>query len=177
MAVEVGTVTYWVHAYCAEDQVPTLGMVLDWTATRGVDLTEEPGSPPWAPEELLDRPWESLGLWYRPDWSPLLVSINHVAYRPAHSRYDLFASEVGWMREALAEFPPSRHRDLVLAHLTRSRFVVAVQLSVSALQDDDQWEAVWALLEYFVEHSDAIVHLEDTGFYQGHRLVLETPHL
>jgi hypothetical protein len=36
------------------------------------------------------------------------------------------------LREALAECPPSPQLDLVLAHLARSRFIVAVQLPMSA---------------------------------------------
>jgi hypothetical protein len=167
-------VTYWVRAFCSDEEVPTLGTVLAWTAGHGVDLTGEPGSPAWAPEELQDRPWDSLGLWYRPDWAPLLVSINHVNDRPALFATALFASEVARMREALAEFPPSQQRDLVLAHLARSRFVVAVQLPMSALDHDDLWEAVSALLDYFVEHSGAMVHIEGDGFYQADNLILET---
>jgi hypothetical protein len=81
------------------------------------------------------------------------------------------------MREALAEFPRSPQRDLVLTHLARSRFVVAVQLPISALDDDDMWEAVSALLDYFVEHSGAIVHIEGDGFYQADKLILETARL
>ena len=141
---------------------------------HGVDLTQEPGSPAWAPEELQDRPWDSFGLWYRPDWAPLLVTINHVNDRPALVAGSLFASEVGEIREALSGFPPSQQRDLVLAHLARSRFVVAVQLPMSALDDDDLWEAVSALLDYFVEHRSAIVHLGGNGFYQADKLILET---
>jgi hypothetical protein len=157
------TMTYWVRAFCTDEEVPTLGMVLAWTASRGVDLTEEPGSRAWTPEELQDRPWDSLGLWYRPDWAPLLVSINHGNDRPALVAGSLFASDVRRMRKALMEFPTSQQRDLVLAHLARSRFVVAVQLPISALDDDDLWDAVSALLDYFVEHSGAIVHIEGTA--------------
>jgi hypothetical protein len=148
-------------------------MVLAWTAGHGVSLTQEPGSPAWTPEELQGRPWDSLGLWYRPDWAPLLVSINHVNDPPAPVAGDLFASDVGRMRRALTEFPPSQQRDLVLAHLARSRFVVALQLPMSALDDDDLWEAVSALLDYFVEHSGAIVHIEGVGFYQADKLILK----
>jgi hypothetical protein len=98
-------VTYWVRAFCSDEEVPTLGMVLAWTVEHGVDLTGEPGSPAWAPEELQDRPWDSLGLWYRPDWAPLLVNVNHVNDRPALVAGSLFASDVRRMREALSEFP------------------------------------------------------------------------
>ena len=91
--------TYWVRAFCTDEEVPTLGMVLTWTASHGVDLTGEPTSPPWTPEERQGRPWESLGLWYRPDWTPLLVSINHVADPPALVADSLFASDVRRMRE------------------------------------------------------------------------------
>jgi hypothetical protein len=171
------TMTYWVRAFCTDEEIPTLGMVLAWTAGHGVDLTGEPGSPAWTPEELQDRPWDSVGLWYRPDWAPLLVSINHVADRPTLFADNLFASDVGRMREALAEFTRSPQRDLVLTHLARSRFVVAVQLPISALDDDDMWEAVSALLDYFVEHSGAIVHIEGDGFYQADKLILETARL
>ena len=139
-----------------------------------MDLTGEPTSPPWTPEERQGRPWDSLGLWYRPDWTPLLVSINHVADPPALVADSLFASDVRRMREALATFPASQQRDLVLAHLARSRFVVAVQLPMSALDDDDLWEAVSVLLDYFVEHSGAIVHIEGNGFYHADKLILET---
>jgi hypothetical protein len=82
------------------------------------------------------------------------------------------------MREALATFlPASQQRDLVLAQLARSRFVVVVQLPISALDDEALWEAVSALLGYFVEHRGAIVHIEGVGFYQTDRLILETPRL
>jgi hypothetical protein len=77
----------------------------DGACLDGVDLTGEPGSPAWAPEELQDRPWDSLGLWYRPDWAPLLVNVNHVNDRPALVAGSLFASDVRRMREALSEFP------------------------------------------------------------------------
>jgi hypothetical protein len=81
------------------------------------------------------------------------------------------------MREALATFPASQQRDLVLAHLTRSRSVVTMQLPISALDDEAFWKAVSALLGYFVEHSGAIVHIEGDGFYQADKLILETPRL
>ena len=45
---------------------------------------------------------------------------------------------------------------------------------MSALDDDDLWEAVAALLDYFVENSGAIVHIEGNGFYQADKLILET---
>ena len=105
---------------------------------------------------------------------PLLVSINHVDDRPTPVAGSLFAGEVRRIREALAELPPSQGRDLVLDRLARSRFVVATQLSMSALDDDDLWEAVAALLDYFVENSGAIVHIEGNGFYQADKLILET---
>jgi hypothetical protein len=165
-------VTYWVRALCTDGKVPTLGTVLAWTASHGVVLTQEPSSPAWTPEELHSRPWDSLGLWYRPDCSPLCVSIDH-----AEGRSSIFAGEVGWMRQAIAEFPASRPRDLVLAHLAGSRLVVAVQLPMNALDDEALWEAVSALLDYFVEHSGAIVHIERDGFYQADQLILKTPRL
>lgn len=162
--------TYWVLAFCAEEEVPTLGAVLAWTASQGVVLTSEPASPPFTLEELQSRPWDSLGLWYRPDWSPLTVNIYHAA-----DRSSIFADEGRWFREEITELPESRPRELVLAHLARSRFLVAISLPISALDDDALWEAVSVLLDYFVQHSGAMVHIEGDGFYQADKLILDTP--
>jgi hypothetical protein len=47
-------------------------------------------------------------------------------------------------------------------------------MPVSALRDEDVWEASTVLLDYFVQHQGGLVHVEEDGFYQADSLVLPT---
>jgi hypothetical protein len=167
--------TYYVRAFCLQGEVPTIGTLLAWAADGGVDLAgTPPDEAPWAPEELAGRDWNSVALWWRVDWSPLLVSIEHRDDHDSPRRGYFADDDRGWARERLEAFPRSPQRDQVLAHLRRSRFVVSISLPISALDDETMWEAVSVLLAYFVEHTSAMVHVENDGFYQDDTLVLAT---
>jgi hypothetical protein len=155
-------------------EVPTIGTVLAWAANAGVDLSGAPPDVgPWTPDELAGRHWDSVALWWRVDWSPLPVSMDH---REDHQspRRGIFADERGWARERLQAVPCSPPRDQVLAHLRQSRFLVTISLPISALDDETMWEGVSVLLGYFIEHHRAMVHVENDGFYQAEIVALET---
>lgn len=164
--------SYYLHAFCTDAQVPTIGAVLHWAAERGVSLTGEPGSPPWPSQELAERYWDSIGLWYRPDRSPLLVTVSR-ADDPGHLRR-IFTGTVDDYLARLGDLEPSPPRDKVMQRLRRSRLVVAVNMPVSALQDEDVWKASTVLLDSFVQHQGGLVHVEEEGFYQADVLVLQT---
>lgn len=149
------------------------GVVLAWAAEHGLDLNppvEMPefvswvGEPPpdwgrWTPEELASRAWSGVDLWWRKDWAPMDVSIRDLD---------------DWEAEEVTAFPPSRQRDRVLGHLTRTRFVVSTSLPVSPLPPDALWEAAWVLLDYFTAHHVSLVHIEGECFFAVGLLVLAT---
>jgi hypothetical protein len=164
--------SYYLHAFCTDAQVPTIGTILQWAADRGVSLTGEPGSPPWTAQELAARCWDSIGLWYRPDRSPLLVTVSR-AGDPGHLGR-IAAGTVDDVLARLGDVVPGPARDKVMEHLRRSRLVVAVSMPVSALREEDVWNAATVLLDYFVQHQAGLVHVEEEGFYQADVLVLPT---
>jgi hypothetical protein len=165
--------TYYVHGFCTDGEVPTIGAVLAWAADHGLDLNPPAdmpdfvswvGEPPpdwgrWTPEELASREWGGVDLWWRKDWTPMDVTIGDLD---------------DWEAERVAALPPSRQRDRVLGHLARTRFVVSIRLPISALHHDALWEAVSVLLDYFTEHHGALVRIEGEGFAQAGRVILET---
>jgi hypothetical protein len=165
--------TYYVRAYCTDGEVPTIGTVLAWAGEHGLDLDPPPempefvswvGEPPpdWGqetPEELASRDWDGVALWWRKDWTPMTVTIRDLD---------------DWEAEQVAELPRSRQRDQLLAHLAETRFVVSLSLPISALEDDALWEAVSVVLDYFIEHHSALVHIEGEGFFQAGRMILAT---
>ena len=146
--------------FCTEDEVPTLGTLLNWASHRGVVFTGQPSASPWTPDELEVRHWQGFGLWYDPDHGPLEVHVHHTDGPEGH-----FTSNLNWYREGVAELPPSPQRDKVLAHLMRTRFIVALNLPVSGLDTEELWQAAWVLLDYFLKYSNGLVHIEDDGFY------------
>jgi hypothetical protein len=79
---------------------------------------------------------------------------------------DILAETVRGFRQRLEQLPPSPPRDAVLDHLVQSKFLVSVSISLSQFGDDKEaWQAVDALVDYFVDRHGGLLHAEGEGFY------------
>jgi hypothetical protein len=166
-------VSYYLRAFCTAAEVPTLGAILGSVANQGIVLTSEPSTPPWTTEQLQDRPHDSVALCYHPDGPPsLVVDVDH-ADDPSG-----IAEEVGEFLERLEDVAPSPARDLIVQHLARSRFIVAIRIPTSVLGTEHEealWQASDELLDYFVQHSDGLIQADGEGFYEAETLILKLP--
>jgi hypothetical protein len=146
---------------------------LEWVASQCIVLTEEASSPPWTTEQLQDRFRGSVALCYQPACPPLVVEVDR-----AGDTSMALEDEADEVLEELVRRAPSPPRDQVIQHLRRSRFVVAIRIPTSVLGIKDEealWRASHALLDYFVQHSRALVQADAEGFYEADTLILKMP--
>jgi hypothetical protein len=155
-----------VRVFCTDAATPSLGEIFAWTARHGFSLSLDPGSA----DAPLDAPnWVVAGVLYAPGRRPFLVDAKRDTGRYA----PLFREEVAGFVERVQRLPASEGRERVLAHLARTRYVVANEYLSDA--DDVTLSAGGALLDYFVAQHGGMVHADDEGFWQGDALVLPLP--
>jgi hypothetical protein len=147
-------------ALCSGGEAPTLGTLLKWAADRGVVLTGSDPSP-WTAVDLETRYWQGLGLVDHPDRGPLEFYVHQL-----DQVRNQFADYLDWYLEGVEAVPASSDRDVVLDHLGRTRFIVALNVSAADLDVEEFVAAVWVLLDYFRAHNDALIHIEGEGFYR-----------
>ncbi len=62
----------------------------------------------------------------------------------------------------------------VIEHLKNTKFIIACQLPVLNMGDDETgYQANDAFLRYFEQHSGGLIQADGEGFYSGQELVLE----
>lgn len=151
------------RVFCTDGELPSLAEVFAWTARHGYALALDPGSadaPPDAPG------WVVAGVLYAPGRRPFLVDAKRDTGRFAA----LFHDEVTEFTERVERLPPSAGRDRVLAHLARTRCVIANEYLSDA--DEATLSAGGALLDYFVARHGGMVQADGEGFWQGDALLL-----
>jgi hypothetical protein len=158
----LGTVGYYLRAFCTSEDLPPLGRVFAWATARGVslELEHEPD-----PGELDSAGWRTAEVRYQRGKWPLVVDVSRAAdHGPPFEDVEEFV-------ELLGEVDESADKRRVLAHLRASRAVVTVQLFSDV--DDDGYDAVGAFLGFFVEQCGGMIQADFEGFYEGDRLIVE----
>jgi hypothetical protein len=158
----LGTVGYYLRAFCTSEDLPPLGRVFEWAAAQGVLFALENAPDP---DELDSARWRWAELRYMHGKRPLVVDVSRAAdYGPPFEEVEEFI-------ELLEQVDESAQRHWVLAHLRESRAVVTVQLFSDI--DDGGYDAVGIFLSFFVEHCGGMIHADLEGFYDGDRLIVK----
>jgi hypothetical protein len=158
--------TYYLSVFCTDGDVPTTGQVLASTAGRGPRLGLGPPGESYPPEDMMDSDWHALMVFYGQAGDAFGVTIYRAGQLSDNLDSDIFAETVRSYRQCLERLTPSPPRDMVLDHLAHSKFLVLIRIPLSQFGDDKQaWQAVDALVDYFVDRHGGLVHAEGEGFY------------
>jgi hypothetical protein len=147
---------YWVYAYCTTDAVPTIRSLVSWLRAKGGFPKAEARFE--GPAELDAPGWEEFELVYNPKKPSVQVECNRDTGPDS-----LCAGQVQGELDSLEDLEDSEAKCRVADCLSRTRFIICC----TVVGDHGHREAhrVRAVLDYFVEHSGAILDTEDEGFY------------
>lgn len=108
----------------------------------------------------------------------LLKSFNKSKQAPASPASELtdeaaqrFVEEIEEFTEAVME-AECFEKWQVLQHLRETNYMVICQRPMSGF-DERGFRAMRQFLDYFVQHCNGLLHIDDEGFYLGERLILE----
>jgi hypothetical protein len=154
---------YYIRAFCTSPEVPAVRDVLDWVLSKGIDLQLGNDIDPDS------RTWNYLSLLYKKDKKPILVECNRNCPEDALCR-----DEVKGFLDEISHLPDSAGKTRVIDHLNRTSFIIACQLPVLNMGDDQAgYLANNAFLRYFEEHCGGMIQADGEGFYAGQKMVLE----
>jgi hypothetical protein len=154
---------YYVRAFCRSPGVPTLRQALDSVRAKGIDLQSSD------PADLDNPTWTHLALLYKKGKKPILVECNReTADNP------LCRDEVKGFLDEISRLPDSAGKTRVIDHLNGTEFIIACQLPVLNMGDDQAgYLANDAFLRYFEAHCGGMIQADGEGFYAGQEMVLE----
>jgi hypothetical protein len=154
---------YYVRAFCTTPEVPTIRQVLDAVLAKGIDLQPADAS------DLDNTTWTHLALLYKKGKKPILVECNRDTPDDPLCRNEVkgFLDEIGRLAD-------SAGKTRVIDHLNGTKFIVACQLPVLNMADDQAgYLANDAFLRYFEQHCSGMIQADGEGFYAGQEMVLE----
>ena len=152
---------YWMRIFRNEGKPPPLEVVFSWVAERGPTLALDSDL---ADVDSSSNDWQQAAVQYRPGKRPFLVEVSTVDQPEAQEELEEFI-------ELLDDVLDTPAKDKVLAHLNKTTFVVANQISTSDFEDDG-FDAVGEFMRFFVEHNGGMIQADGEGFYEGERLLL-----
>lgn len=155
---------YYVRAFCTSSQVPTVRQVFEAVKEKGIDL--QSGSKGID----LDSPnWDRLALLYKKGKKPILVECNREAAEPSLCR-----DEVAGFLEDIGSLADSPGKTRVIEHLQSTKFIIACQLPVLNMGNDETgYRANDAFIRYFEQHCGGLIQADGEGFYRGQEMLLE----
>jgi hypothetical protein len=157
---------YYVRAFCkSAEPVPPLARILQWVRGRGPTLSLDPRS---GRPNLEAEDWNQAELIYKEGKLPLIVEVSR-ANQPGEA---LLHEEIGEFEEFLEDVPESENKRKVLEHLAATRYIVAVQLPASDI-DQDGYAANGWFMAYFAENCKGMIQADGEGFYEGNELIVE----
>ncbi len=155
---------YWVRAICTTEAAPSIRTLLTWL--RETDEFPNAAVPNEKAKALDSAKWKSFELVYDPDAPSIQVECN----RNTGAR-SLFVGEVKGELETLAERRDSAAKRRVVKCFQEAKFIVCC--TVSNDLDHKESFGVRMVLDFFVEHCGAILHVEDEGYYsRSNKLIL-----
>ena len=154
---------YYVRTFCTTPEVPTVRQVLDSVKAKGIDLQ------PAGPVDLDSHTWNQLALLYKKGKKPILVECNRDM--PGES---LCKDEIAGFLEEIARLADSPGKARVIDHLKDTKFIIACQLPVLNMADDQTgYVANNAFLRHFEQYCSGMIQADGEGFYAGQELLLE----
>jgi hypothetical protein len=146
---------YYLRAFCASPDIPSLRSVFEWAEGQGVRLD--------APSADLDAAgWHQAEVVYKSDSQPFVAEA---------AADELLREEVEEFLESLDDVDESPEKRKVVDHLEQSKALVAAELLGDL--DDAAYTAAGTFLTYFVEHCGGMIQADGEGFYEGQRLIVE----
>ena len=154
----------YVRVFCTEGEPVPLRPVLAYLAEHGAPIAlDSTGNAP----DLDDDSWEQADIIYENNKAPIVLEIS----REVAQGGSFVREEIEEFRELLRESLNIWNRVRVARHLRKTRFIVAARLPTSDI-DNDGYEALGHLLNYFVDNNGGMVQADGEGFYRGRKLIL-----
>lgn len=151
----------YARVFCISENPPTLRTILAGLKAEGVNLEIQPYS-----ELDIDSPdWRSVGLIYEAGKTPLSVELIIPPALDYDSELTDFIAIISDTKQK------SRGREIVLQHLTATRFYIAVLLSPDS--DESTLRVTGQFLSYFARNYGGIVQTDEEGFFEGRKTLLQ----
>ncbi len=154
----------YIRAFCVCEEVPPVTKLVQWLATRDINLKVENGDP----MKMQSRGWEQASLIYKDGKLPIIARCTRTDAKGNGSA----SEELKQFLEQIGSPGKSRAKKRVVDHLKGTRFIISLRLPKGDM-DDEGWDANGQILTYFVEHCGALIFADGEGFYEGPRLILE----
>jgi hypothetical protein len=145
---------YFLRTFCTSVDLPTLREVFTSAENRGIQLVTS--------TDLDASAWQQAEIVYKPGRQPFVVEADSGEF---------IEEEVAEFIELLEDVEDSPAKERVLAHLGRTRAVIAAQILSDV--DDEGYSAVQTFLNYFVDRCGGLIQADGEGFYEGDELVVE----
>jgi len=144
------------RVFCQKENPPPLRLLIDFLKSRG----QLPIAPPDMKEEALDEwAWVHVALQYDRVRKPIQV----FCFRDHGTYQDGFEQEKSQFLEALTSYD-DLEASLVADSLKLARFILVTRLDPNDITDEGYDFNGW-ILEFYQEHCNGIVQVDDKGFY------------
>ena len=144
------------RVFCKNDDAPPLRLLMEFLKSRG----QLPILPPDMSDAMLDEwAWVQVILGYARERKPIHV----FCVRDRGSYQDLFEQEQKQFLEHLSSHD-SLEASLAQEHVTRARFILTTRM-VEADVTDEGYDFNGWILEFFQEHCNGIVQIDQQGFF------------
>ena len=150
--------SYFMRAFCGAGQVPSVTVLVEHLRSKGLAVHVESSS------EAADQSCRQVIFRYKPQRSPIVITCNF-----PDDADGLFGSEIGEFLEKIGPPRLSLKKRRVIGHLRQSKFMLVIQvpgdIDPAGLQIAD------AVLQYCIDHCEAMVQTDEEGFYVGNKLI------
>jgi len=154
----------YIRAFCVSEEVPPITKVVQWLATKDVQVRVENGDP----MKMQSRGWEQVSLIYKDGKLPIIARCTRTDAKGNGSANE----ELRGFIEQVGAVGKNKTKKRVVDHLKQTRFIVSLRLPKGDM-DDEGWDANGQILTYFLDHCGALIHADGEGFYEGSKLILE----
>lgn len=152
--------SYYIRAFCKADKSPDFSEMEKFMSAK---------SPQYRLEGEVDDNnsyWTDFILHYKERKLPLLVEISWCDDEGSIGR-----EELEEFLHALGSPGFSLRKRKVIRHLKQTKFIVCCQIPVSDV-DDDGFLANQRLMHFFAVNYQALIHVENEGFYARNNTIL-----
>jgi hypothetical protein len=150
----------YVRVFCTSAEIPTINEVLNFVASKGIQLKVSPGSE----TDTGTTPWGFIYLSYQDEQPAFTARLIITTNSAPEDELGDFIDAI----EDVAEGIPGQHK--VLQHLKATKYYVSILLSTNFEKRD--WQAIAHFLSYFTTLCGGMIQNDAEGFYDGRKILL-----
>jgi hypothetical protein len=162
---------HYVRAFCTTTKIPNPGPIQTWLRKhKSKAVLDEPnhalervekGKIPKPALDLKSKDWVQIAVSYQPGKLPILAECNSSKTSEGKA---LMQEEIAEFVEFIGKPGRSAGKARALAHLAKTKFIIACQLPTSDMEEDG-YQANWEFVCYFREYCDGMIQVDGEGFY------------